>query len=279
MNAKLSARLAWAAAALLICTGVVACKGGTTTTGGGVDPTGNPSITALSVNPSTVVGGESSQGTVTVSPAPTSAASVALSSSSGSATVQPSVAVSAGATSATFNISTSVVQASTPATITGTLNGTRTATLTIGPVPPPAVAARIVVRSLTAAKRKGNGSQLEDVPNKGAGSLDTCPLVNVNGSPQLSCEFDGGSSTSPTPITNYAWRWNIAGKSQDSQSNFEPKFQPKVSDCGFFSGVSGATSSLQLIVNLTITTSTDGVKTAQNQNVAVYPAGLCGYPF
>jgi len=48
--------------------------------------------------------------------------------------VPASVTVAAGATSATFTVTTSAVSASTSATITGSFNGTQTATLTINPL-------------------------------------------------------------------------------------------------------------------------------------------------
>src|SRR5438445_22208 len=73
-----------------------------------LSPTSSPSVTlsTLSLNPTTVTGGDSSTGTVTLSgPAPSGGAQVALSSSDTSvATVPSSVTVAAGATSATFTV-------------------------------------------------------------------------------------------------------------------------------------------------------------------------------
>jgi hypothetical protein len=100
---------------------------------GATSPTA--SITAVSVNPSSVVGGSSSQGTVTLtSGAPSGGMSVALTSSSSAASVPASLIVPAGATSASFTISTSGVTSTTSAVIGATSNGTsRTATLTVTP--------------------------------------------------------------------------------------------------------------------------------------------------
>jgi hypothetical protein len=95
-----------------------------------------PSLTSLTLNPSSVVGGPlgSSTGTVTLSgPAPSGGAVVSLSSSNPSvASVPASVTVPAGATSATFTVNTSVVVVSTTVTISASYNGTtQTATLTV----------------------------------------------------------------------------------------------------------------------------------------------------
>jgi hypothetical protein len=97
-------------------------------------------VAALTLNPSTVVGGNNVQGTVTLSASASAATVVSLASNSARATVPPSVTVAAGASSATFTIGTASVTSSATATISATLNGvTRSATLTINPAsePPP----------------------------------------------------------------------------------------------------------------------------------------------
>ncbi|MGB4786379.1 MAG: hypothetical protein WAQ77_16825, partial [Candidatus Acidiferrum sp.] len=97
-------------------------------------------LSSLSLNPTSVTGGNSSAGTVTLSgPAPTGGAQVTLSSSNTTAASVPSsVTVAAGATSATFTVSTSAVAASTTVTISATYGGaTRSASLTVTPPPAP----------------------------------------------------------------------------------------------------------------------------------------------
>jgi hypothetical protein len=91
------------------------------------------SLSSLSLNPTSVTGGNSSTGTVTLSgPAPTGGAQVALASNNGAASVPSSVTVPAGATSATFTVSTSVVLVSTSVTISTSCNSTtQTATLSV----------------------------------------------------------------------------------------------------------------------------------------------------
>ncbi len=116
---------------------------------------GPPTLSSVSVSPSSVVGGNGSTGTVTLSAAaPGGGAAVALSSSNASAaTVPASVTVAAGATGATFAVATSTVTTSTPVTITGTYGGTsRTTTLTVAPQGAPPTTATLTV---TASGRSG----------------------------------------------------------------------------------------------------------------------------
>jgi len=93
-----------------------------------------PALASVSVTPTSVTGGTSSTGTVTLNAAaPTGGIGVTLASSSASAVVPASVTVLAGATSATFSITTSTVSSNVTASITGTLGGAHSATLTILP--------------------------------------------------------------------------------------------------------------------------------------------------
>ena len=93
-----------------------------------------PTLTALSLNPSTVTGGGNSQGTVTLSAPAQAATVISLTRGSALATIPASVTVPAGASSASFNISTASVTSPATVTISAILSGaTRTATLTINP--------------------------------------------------------------------------------------------------------------------------------------------------
>ncbi len=105
-------------------------------------PPAAASLSAVNVSPSSVVGGNTAQGTVTLtSGAPSGGALVSLSSANASvAAVPASVTVAAGASSVTFNVTTSTVTANTSVVITATYSGTsRTTTLTVTPAstPPP----------------------------------------------------------------------------------------------------------------------------------------------
>jgi hypothetical protein len=100
------------------------------------------SLSSLTLASTSVVGGNSVQGTVRLSAAAPSATTVNLASSNAAATVPASVTVAAGASSASFTVNTATVSATLSAVISGTFNGvTRSATLTINsataPPPPP----------------------------------------------------------------------------------------------------------------------------------------------
>ena len=97
-------------------------------------------LSSVTLNPSNVVGGNTSQGTaILTGAAPVGGSVVTLSSSNTTvATVPANVTVPAGASSATFTVTTSSVSASTSATITAVFGGaTRSATLTVTPQPAP----------------------------------------------------------------------------------------------------------------------------------------------
>lgn len=97
-------------------------------------PTSVVQISSLTLSPSTVTGGSTVQGVVTLSTTARVATNVSLASSSASATLPSSVTVAAGSSSARFTINTTAVSAPTAANISATLNGaTRTTTLTINP--------------------------------------------------------------------------------------------------------------------------------------------------
>lgn len=111
-----------------------------------VSPSTSTAVTlsALTLTPSSVVGGNTVQGTVTLSAAAPTATTVSIASSSTRASVPASVTVPAGASSATFNITTTSVTSTSSATISATLNGaSRSATLTINPASTTADTVRI----------------------------------------------------------------------------------------------------------------------------------------
>ena len=124
-------RLAKTAAVVALSLCAYSCGGGYG--GGGPGP---PALYSITLNPSTLNGGGTASGTVTLNQlAPNGGATISLSSNSAAATVPASVTVTAGQASATFTVSTGSVSTSTPVTITGSYGGvTKTATLTVMPV-------------------------------------------------------------------------------------------------------------------------------------------------
>jgi len=119
-------------------------------------------LSGLSLSPTSVVGGNSCTGTVTLSgPAPPQGALVALQSSLGQATLPANVTIPGGATTATFTVKTIGVSASTTTTISGILGGkTLTANLVIQPA---------TIQSFTLA------------PSTVAGGNPTIGTVTLNG--------------------------------------------------------------------------------------------------
>ena len=94
-----------------------------------------PKLASLALSPTSLIGGASSTGTVSLTvAAPTGGATVNLTSSKSTATVPTSVVIPAGATSATFAVSTLGVSASTTSTISAKLGTvSKTEVLTIKP--------------------------------------------------------------------------------------------------------------------------------------------------
>ena len=120
-------------------------------------PPTSPTLSTLTLTAASVVGGNSLQGTVTLTgAAPSGGASITLvSSNTSAATVPTSVTVAAGARSANFTVTTSSVTASTAVTITARFGSvSRTATLTVTPrsAPPPSGSVTVTV---TATGRNG----------------------------------------------------------------------------------------------------------------------------
>ncbi len=98
-------------------------------------PPSGPALSALSLSPTSVTGGNGSTGTVTLTGAAPGGGMVVSLSDNSTATAAPaSVIVPAGATNATFTVSTTSVTSSAAATVSAVHGGvTRTATLTVNP--------------------------------------------------------------------------------------------------------------------------------------------------
>ncbi len=104
-------------------------------------PAGQPSLNSLALNPSTVTGGQTATGTVTLTtPAPSGGVLVALSSANPAATLPSSVTVPANSSSANFTVTTNSVSATTAGNITASYNGvSKSAALTVNPAAPAAL--------------------------------------------------------------------------------------------------------------------------------------------
>jgi hypothetical protein len=106
----------------------------------------------VTVNPTTIAGGMTAYGTISLSaPAPTNL-SVALSSSNSAATAPKQVVVPAGSTSVIFRVLTSPVISNTPCTVTAMLNGrSSSAKLNVRPI-------GVQAFSITPATTKGGST-------------------------------------------------------------------------------------------------------------------------
>jgi hypothetical protein len=138
-----------------------------------------PTLSGVSMNPATVVGGDTVSGTATLTAAaPSGGALVSFSSSNTAvAPVPANVTIAAGTTSGTFTIATSSVAAPTSVTISATYEGvTKAAALTVTPP------SQLATLTVTASGRSG-----ERVTSNPAG-------INVNVGSTGSASFNTGTS-------------------------------------------------------------------------------------
>jgi hypothetical protein len=165
----------------------------------------NPvALTSVVINPTTVFGGTSSIGTVTLNaPASGTAAqrTVTLSDNSTAANTPATVVVAAGATTATFTITTSVVTAPAAVTITATFNGAAlTAGLTVNPL-------AIASFTMNPAVVAGGNSSIGTVTLNGPAPDDASPS---GGDAVITLSDNSNFITTPTHVTIIAGATSIA---------------------------------------------------------------------
>ena len=159
-------------------------------------------LSALELDPTSVTGGTSSTGTVTLTAAaPAGGVSVALASSDTAvATVPASVTVAEGSTSASFAVSTSEVGSDTSVTISGTFDGTtRTATLAV-------TAATASTDSVSISRAEYDGGKEELRVEASSSSSSATLTVYVTATDELIGTLSGGKGqfswpTNPENIT------------------------------------------------------------------------------
>ncbi len=183
------------------------------------------SLSSVTLSATSVTGGNSVQGTVTLSATAPSATVVNLASSNASATVPASVTVAAGASSATFSVNTTAVSATTTATISATFNGlTRSASLTINstsaPPPPATDTVRVTRAEFDSGKRilrveatSTSASATLQVFNTGTGAL--IGTLGNSGAGQYRGEFS--VSTNPQNITVRSSLGGVATRAVDAK--------------------------------------------------------------
>ena len=192
------------------------------------------SIVGVTLNPSTVVGGSSTTGVVSLSGTALGQTTVRLNSDSPSATVPNTVIVPAGATSASFQVATTAVSNATTANVSATLGPvSRSATLSINTPDP--------ILSLTSsAALMGGGSTSATVtlvspagPGGVVVSLSSSdksanvPATVTIGAGQSTAQFVISTSvvSRPTAVTVTA---SSGASNQSIKFNVDPLFQLEV---------------------------------------------------
>jgi hypothetical protein len=96
-----------------------------------------PSVATFTVSPTSINGGQSAAGTVTLDgPAPTAGTVVTLTSSNNVVTVPPSLNIGGGQNASKFSVTSAAVTAVTQATLSATTGGAvRTVAMTVSPAP------------------------------------------------------------------------------------------------------------------------------------------------
>lgn len=212
-------------------------------------------LSAITLGTSSVVGGDSATGTVTLTRgAPDGGAAVSLSAND-PVTVPPNVLVAAGSTSATFSIRTRAVGGSIPATISASYAGA-SASVVLTVTPPTTATARFGVT--------------------GPSETETCTLTN-NGN-TLDCTFNGSTSTAPATII--AWDWSYSVATTFSQSTTGPVLAMPAINCTFLPAppLPPNTMWLTMTVRLKIHDNLGNVSAeAVDSGVRLMPQGSCGY--
>ena len=178
-------------------------------------PPAAASLSTVSVSPTSVVGGNTAQGAVTLtSGAPSGGALVSLSSANSSVVAVPaSVTVAAGASSVNFAVTTSTVTANTSVVITATYAGvSRTTTLTVtpastttGPLPAPSLVSPAADArfspgtSITFDWTDVSGAASYTIQIDDSDTFSTPLVVNVN---TTASQF----TTNTLPTTRMWWR-------------------------------------------------------------------------
>ena len=179
-----------------------------------------PVLSTFSTNPSTVVGGNPSSGTVVLStPAPEGGALISLSSSHPAiASVPATTTAAANGFTATFTFTTAPVSTTTTVTITATYNGTtRTATVTVTPTvsePPAATLQSLAISpsgliggssaqgTVTLSGAAPAGGAVVALSSSNAGVASVPGAVTVNAGAQAATFAVATSAvSSATPVT------------------------------------------------------------------------------
>ena len=243
-----------------------------------------PALSSVSVNPSTLVSGQSGTGTVTLtSAAGTGGVAVALSSSNTTAATVPStVTVPQGSSSVTFAVSTGNVSTSTPATLTASYSGVNaTFGITVTPTNPTLSSVNVSpgtivsglsatgIVNLTAAAGSGGVSIALSSSNTNAATVPATVMV-PQGSSSGTFTVSTGTMRAPTPATLTA---SLSGASATFGVTVDPPTPTvSVNPTSIVSGQSGTGT-----LTLTSAAGNGGVSVAlssSNTTAAIVPSSV-----
>jgi hypothetical protein len=212
-------------------------------------------LASMSLNASSVVGGNPVTGTVVLSgPAPAGGAVVSLSGSD-PVTVPATVTVPAASVSATFMAMTRAVGGSMSTTITGAYGGaSMSATLSV--TPPVVATASFGVTGPT--------------------ETETCTLTNSGNT--LDCTFNGSTSTAPGAIV--AWDWSYGVATTFAQTTSGPVLTMPTVNCSLLPPppLPAGAQWFTMVVTLKVHDNLGNVSAqATDSGVRLIPQGVCGF--
>lgn len=168
---------------------------------------GGPSTVTFS--PTSVLGGTSTVGTVTLTAAaPVGGMTVALTSNSSAATVPSTITVNSGKTSATFTVNTTAQTTDTTVKISATANGTTVSSTLV--VQAPGVGTVAAAPSTVTGGTAATGTVTLNSPAPAAGMTVTLTSSSTSVTVPASVKVAGGTSSATFSITTKAVASNVS---------------------------------------------------------------------
>lgn len=160
-----------------------------------------PLLKSVTTSPTSVVGGKSATGTVTLNgPAPAGGQVVTLSTTNIAASIPGSVTVAAGATTATFTVSTTPVSVKTTGTISASALGV-TRTTGVFTVKPPALTGLVFTPTLIASGASSTGKLTLNGPAPAGFTVNLSSANSTVAPVPASVTFAAGATTATFTVT------------------------------------------------------------------------------